>query len=114
MTAVAIRRQLAIVQVGQVTGIAGSVDMFSVQGELGVRLMIELCCVPIRIFVASFAAQTITAFVLIIVLVTGMTIAFQFDLVRILAVARFAAGLFMAAIEGELGVLIVIEGDLLP
>ena len=48
--------QLAIVEVGEVTGIAGSVNVFAMQGEFCIGLMIKFCCVPAGIFVAGLAA----------------------------------------------------------
>lgn len=88
--------------------------VLAAQFELGVTVVIKFNPVPGLFSMTVLAFLSETTGVLVIVLMAGVTIRFNLDLVGILLMAGLTGYLVMASTQWKLGVLVVIEVELLP
>jgi len=88
--------------------------VLAAQPELGITVVIKFNPVPGLFTVAVLALLSETTSVLVIMLVAGITIHFNLDLVGILLMAGLAGYITMASPQWKLGVLVMVEVKFLP
>ena len=118
MTAVAMLFQLLLRWISAVTGVTRLLFVATLQGKLGIFVVIKPGIAPALIIVARGTVTTITAIVQIVEAVAGVAALSQTPgpllLFDRLLVAAGTAELAMNPLEAKLGILIVIEVNGLP
>jgi hypothetical protein len=99
---------------GAMIGSAYQVLMLPLEVEVGILVMVEIGFLPTLHAVALLTFLTVAPFVLVILLMAGVTGFLRFLLKGSLQMAAIALHFFVLALDWKFGVLVVVEGLFFP